>query len=69
VVLLAALLVLTLIVPTSVIFAFIIAFTFYIGSAMGQRKRQHREDFLKELSKLSCSITSSLDAFGSEISS
>ncbi|CAE7800792.1 unnamed protein product, partial [Symbiodinium sp. CCMP2456] len=58
VVLLAALLVLTLIVPTSVIFAFIIAFTFYIGSSMGQRKRQHREDFLKELSKLSCSITS-----------
>ncbi|OLP75177.1 hypothetical protein AK812_SmicGene45068, partial [Symbiodinium microadriaticum] len=35
VVLLAALLVLTLIVPTSVIFAFIIAFTFYIGTLLG----------------------------------
>lgn len=66
VVLLAALLVLTWIVPTSVIFAFIIAFTFYIGSAMGQRKRQHREDFLKELSKLSNSITSKSIVFNGD---
>ena len=44
------------------VFAFIIAFTFYIGSSMGQRKRSHRQDFLQELGKLSNSITSQLAA-------
>ena len=36
-----------------VILAGLVAFTFYLGSSMGFRKRQHRRDFLLELSRLS----------------
>ncbi|CAJ1429690.1 unnamed protein product [Effrenium voratum] len=51
--LLAAILLICCLVPTRVIFAGIIGFTFYIGSLMGHRKRGHRRDFLRELAKLS----------------
>ena len=36
-----------------VILAGLVAFTFYLGSSMGFRKRQHRQNFLLELSRLS----------------
>eukprot|EP00434_Breviolum_minutum_P024304 symbB.v1.2.021463.t1/scaffold1852.1/size98719/3 len=45
-------LVISCLLPTKVIFAGLVAFTFYIGSLMGERKRQFRGNFLHELSKL-----------------
>ncbi|CAL1162584.1 unnamed protein product, partial [Cladocopium goreaui] len=51
--LLAILLLISSLIPTRVILAGLVAFTFYLGSSMGFRKRQHRRDFLLELSRLS----------------
>ena len=49
--LLAALLICCLL-PTRLIFALLVAFSFKIGSVMGLRKRQQRRAFLRELQQL-----------------
>ena len=41
--------------PTRLIFALVVAFSFKIGSSMGRRKRQQRRSFLKELQQLAAS--------------
>ncbi|CAE8700339.1 unnamed protein product, partial [Polarella glacialis] len=57
--LLAAILVLALLVPTRAVFSLIFALCFYSGSSAGQRKRMHRVKFLDALTEWGSSVCGS----------
>lgn len=65
---LAVVFALSLVTPTRLVFVLIIALAFYIGSAMGQRKREHRRVVLDALSKWSSSVCGRQQCFkGNEL--
>jgi len=57
IVILIAVLVLSLYIPTRFVFAFFVGLTFYVGELVGRRKRSNRALFLDELSKWSSSVS------------